>query len=158
MKRLLKIFLLSSATLLAIALVTAKPLVTGSAYQFALVQNSDTLNANTLLKVDRFRLEIIPPSSGVQFYRDGIVFLSNSRLEGKMLESHTSFGTIEAYYATFQDTTVGNHTLFSPFVSWDVPTEAMTFNSDYSVMYYTKLPGNKEKEKIYQAKYQIYKN
>jgi hypothetical protein len=157
MKRLFKIFSLSAATSLVIAWFTAKSLVAGSVWQSALVQNSDTLNANTLLKVDWFRLDIIPPSSGVQFYRDGIVFLSNSRLEGKMLESHTSFGTVEAYYATLKDTIIGNHTLFSPDNSWDVPAEAMTFNSDYSVMYYTKLPGNKEKEKIYQAKYQLYK-
>lgn len=158
MKRLFKIFLLSAATCLVIVGVTARPLIAGSVYQSAQVQNSDTLNANTLLKVNRFRLDIIPPSSGVKFYRDGIVFLSNSKLEGKMLESHTSFGKIEAYYATLKDTSVGNHTLFSTSVTWDVPTEAMTFSSDYSVMYYTKLPGNKEKEKIYQAKYQLYKN
>ena len=75
-----------------------------------------------------------------------------------MLESHTSFGTVETYYAAFKDTTLGNHIVFSPSVSWDVPAEAMTFNSDYSVMYYTKLPSSQEKEKIYQAKYQLYKN
>ncbi len=34
----------------------------------------------------------------------------------------------------------------------------MTFSSDYSVMYYTKRPSNKEPEKIYQAKYQVLKN
>jgi hypothetical protein len=158
MKRLLRIFLLSAAFCLIIAGITAKSLAAGSVYKSVLIQISDTLNANALLRVDRFRLEIIPPSSGVQFYRNGIVFLSNSRLEGKMLESHTSFGTVEAYYAEFNDTTVGNHFIFSPSVSWDVPAEAMTFNNDYSVMYFTKLPGGKEKEKIYQAKYQVYKN
>ena len=34
----------------------------------------------------------------------------------------------------------------------------MTFNSDYSIMYYTKRPSNKEPEKIFQAKYQLAKN
>jgi hypothetical protein len=34
----------------------------------------------------------------------------------------------------------------------------MTFNSDYSVMFYTKLPSKKEQEKIYQAKYLLYRN
>lgn len=158
MKRLLKILLSSVAICLVISTVAEKSLVAGSGYKSASVQTSDTINPNALLKVDRFRLEIIPPSSGVQFYHDGIVFLSNSKLEGKMLESHTSFGTVEAYYAAFKDTTVGNHTIFSPSVLWDFPTDAMTFNSDYSVMYYTKLPSSKEKEKIYQAKYQLYKN
>ncbi len=158
MKRQIRIFLLSAATCLVITGLTGKQLIAGLVCQSARVQNSDTLNVNTLFNVDRFSLDIIPPSSGVQFYRDGLVFLSNSRLEGKMLESHTSFGTVEAYYGTLKDTSLVNHTVFSHSATWDFPTEAMTFSSDYSVMYYTKLPGNKEKEKIYQAKYQIYKN
>jgi len=122
------------------------------------VQNSDTLNGTKLLKVDRFSLEIIPPSSGVQFYRDGIVFLYNTRNEAKMLESHTSFGKTEAYYAVHMDTSVSNQELFSESYSWEVPCEAMTFSRDYSLMYYTKRPSNKEPEKIYQAKYQVLKN
>ena len=158
MKRLLKIFLSSAAICLVISAFPAKSIGAGSGCKSASVQIIDTINPNALLIVNRFRLDIIPPSSGVQFYRDGIVFLSNSKLEGKMLESHTSFGTVEAYYAAFKDTTVSNHTIFSPSVLWAVPTDAMTFNSDYSVMYYTKLPSSKEKEKIYQAKYQLYKN
>jgi hypothetical protein len=158
MKRLIKVFLSSAVICLIISGVTTKSLFAGSGYKSAWVQASDTINANALLKVDRFRLDIIPPSSGVQFYRDGIVFLSSSRLEAKMLESHTSFGTGEAYYAPLKDTIVGNHAIFSNSGSWIVPTDAMTFISDYSVMYYTRLPSSREKEKIYQAKYQIYKN
>ncbi len=87
------------------------------------VQNSDTLNGNKLLKVDRFSLEIIPPSSGVQFYRDGIVFLYNTRNEAKMLESHTSFGKTEAYYAVHKDTSVSNQEIFSPSCSWEFPAK-----------------------------------
>jgi len=122
------------------------------------VQDSDPLNGNKLLKVARFSLEIIPPSSGVQFYRDGIVFLYNTRNEAKMLDSHTSFGKTEAYYAVHRDSSVSNQEIFSPSGSWDFPAEAMTFSSDYSVMYYTKRPSNKEPEKIYQANYQVLKN
>ena len=121
-------------------------------------QISDTLDAGKFIKVDKFYLEIIPPSSGVQFYQNGIVFLSNSKEEAGMPESHTSFGIVEAYFAVYNDTTIGNHTIFSPSYPWEIPTEAMTFNKDYSVMYYSKWPGKKESEKIYQAKYQVAKN
>ncbi len=121
-------------------------------------QISDTLDAGRFLKVDKFNLEIIPPSSGVQFYQNGIVFLSNSKEEAGMPESHTSFGIAEAYFAGYNDTAVSKHTVFSPSYAWEVPTEGMTFNNDYSVMYYTKWPGKKESEKIYQAKYQVAKN
>jgi hypothetical protein len=148
MKRLLGIFLFSATVWIT----------TNGAINKILVQNSDTLDSNKLLKVEKISLEIMPPSSGVQFYRDGIVFLSNTKSEGKMLESHTSFGTTEAYYAVQKDTSVGNHTLFSPSYSWQVPCEAMTFSSDYSVMYYTKRPSNREPEKIFQAKYLPAKN
>ena len=148
MKRLFGIFLFSAAVNMA-----SNGSVTG-----ILVQNSDTLNINKLLKVDKFGLEILPPSSGVQFYRDGIVFLFQTKSEAKMLESHTSFGATEAYYGVQKDTSVSNHILFSPSFSWTVPCEAMTFNSDYSIMYYTKRPSNKEPEKIFQARYQLAKN
>lgn len=122
------------------------------------VQDGDTLNAGKILKVNPFWLDIIAPSTGVQFYRDGIVFLANTKSESKMPESHTSFGKVETYYASLDDTIPGNHVLFSSSVPWDVPTDAMTFNRDYSLMYYTKLPTGRESEKIYQAKYQSLKN
>jgi WD40-like Beta Propeller Repeat len=148
MKRLFGIFLFSAAINMA----------TNGSVTGILVQNSDTLNINKLLKVDKFGLKILPPSSGVQFYRDGIVFLFQTKSEAKMLESHTSFGATEAYYGVQKDTSVSNHILFSPSFSWAVPCEAMTFNSDYSIMYYTKRPSNKEPEKIFQARYQQAKN
>jgi hypothetical protein len=148
MKRLLGIFLFSAAINIA-----SNGSVAGT-----LVQISDTLNINRLLKVDKFGLEILPPSSGVQFYRDGIVFLFQTKSDAKMLESHTSFGATEAYYGVPKDTSVSNHILFSQSFSWTVPCEAMTFNSDYSIMYYTKRPSNKEPEKIFQARYQLAKN
>ncbi len=122
------------------------------------VQDNDTINAGKILKINPFWLDIIPPSTGVQFYRDGIVFLANTKSESKMPESHTSFGKVETYYASLDDTLPGNHVLFSSSVPWEVPTDAMTFNTDYSLMYYTKLPSGRESEKIYQAKYQSFKN
>lgn len=155
MKKLIKIFLLLGAAFVAANGINSNILNAGSVTGSAILQDSDTLNLNALLKVNPFRLDIIDPSTGVQFYRDGIVFLSNSRSDVKMLESHTSFGTTEAYYATYKDTTIGNRNIFSASASWMVPCEAMTFNSDYSAMYYTKIPSRKESEKIFQATYQV---
>ena len=141
MKRLFAIFLVSiTACLVMTSFVTE-----------IFVQNSDTLDSNKLIKVDKFNLKIIPPSSGVQFYRDGIVFLSNTKSEAKMLESHTSFGSTEAYYAVQKDSSFINQVLFSPSFSWEVPCDAMTFNNDYSIMYYTKRLSSKEPEKIFRA-------
>lgn len=121
-------------------------------------QITDTMNINAVLRVSPFRLEIVPPSSGVSFYRNGIVFLSSSRSESRMLDSHTSFGTVETYYAGLIDSTTGRQEPFSESIRWDFPAEAMTFSSDYSEMYYTKRPSGREPEKIYMAKYQEGKN
>jgi hypothetical protein len=120
MKRLYRIFILLAAICLVTTGADAKTIFTGSVFKSVAIQNSDTLDSNTLLRVYPIMVDIIAPSSGVQFYRDGIVFLSNSRSEVKMLESHTSFGKIEAYYATYQDTSVGIHRIFSPSFSWEV--------------------------------------
>ncbi len=114
--------------------------------------DQDTLNRNLLIKVEPFRLNIISPSTGVQFYRDGLVFLSHSRDEDRMLQNHISFGKPDTYYIVYNDTTPGNHILFSPSGSFDVPSDAMTFNSDYTLMYYSKKPSRKNPEKIYRAR------
>ena len=119
---------------------------------------SDTLNVRSLIRIDSIILDIIPPSLGVQFYRDGIVFLSNSKAEDKMIPSHTSFGNIETYYAACTDTSIGIHNIFSNSFPNEVPCDAMTFNNDYSQMYFSKPPTKKSPEKIYQASFQLVKN
>lgn len=124
----------------------------------ASAQTPGQKNAGDLIKVTRYNVDIISPSSGIQFYRDGIIFLSTTKSEARMLESHTSFGRIDTYYAVPLDTTPAVPVLFSPTLTWQVPTEAMTFNSDYTVMYYTRKPSNREPEKIYQARYELSKN
>lgn len=125
---------------------------------FASAQSPEQQNFRNLIKVDRFSLDVVSPSSGVQFYRDGIVFLSDTKSDARMLESHTSFGKTDAYFAIPLDTVAGSRSLFSPTLSWQVPTEAMTFNYDYTVMYYTRKPSGREPEKIYKARYELAKN
>jgi hypothetical protein len=153
-----KLYILYLIFIITCRLIEGTPPSGSSGHPEAATGTADTINPYSLIKVDSFRLDIIPPSSGVQFYRNGIVFLSNSKAEGKMLQSHTSFGNVEAYYAIITDTSAGPHTAFSTSFPYEVPCEAMTFNNDFSLMYYSKRPGNKGAEKIYQARYQLTKN
>lgn len=141
-------------------ILTLVPSLLLMAFASGLAQAQSTGNqgARDLVRVNRFALDLVPPSSGVQFYREGIVFLSTTRSEARMLESHTSFGKTDTYYAIPFDTATGNPVLFSPALTWQVPCEAMTFNSDYTVMYYTRKPSNREPEKIYMARYELAKN
>ena len=113
----------------------------------------DTSEVNRWIRVDSFNLSIIPPSSGVQFYRDGIVFLSSAKYEEKMIASHLSFGRNDALYAELKDNKLDNPKVFSADKPFTYPSEAITFTSDYNTMYFTKSNRKEGTEKIYQAKY-----
>src|SRR5450759_2270904 len=89
----------------------------------------------TIIKVDTFDLDIIAPSSGIQYYKDGIVFLSSSKPEGKIPSNHLSFGKIDARYAVLNNSTLENYQVFSSSSPFPYPCEAITFNSDYTIMY-----------------------
>jgi len=94
--------------------------------------------ANLLIKP--FLLEVIPPSSGVQFYRNGIIFLSHAKVDEKVPEKHLSFGILKTFMTLVQDTVPGE---FMPFtVSSDIvfPSEATTFTDDFSTMYLSLIP------------------
>jgi len=113
----------------------------------------DTTGLIHFMKVDTFKLIVFPPSSGIQFYRNGIVFLSPSKSEGKMLPKYISFGKNEAYYVIPMDSISGKHNIFSPSFPFSYPCEAITFTSDFTTMYFTKIPDKGKKEKIYLARF-----
>jgi hypothetical protein len=121
--------------------------------KYSLTLNIDTTVMLNLLKTDTFKLKIVPPSSGVQFYKDRIVFLSMSKYEKIMSPDQISFGTTEAYYASVEDSAVGVHKVFSPLSSFPFPCEAMTFNNDYDTVYFTKIPKRDKKEKIFMGRF-----
>ena len=106
------------------------------------------------LQVRPFQLEIVAPSSGVQFYRNGILFLSYSKSAGKMTEKHLSFGTLKPFTATVSDTVPGEYMPFLPVHSIIFPAEATTFSKDYNTMYLSMIPEKKSKEKIFGATFQ----
>jgi hypothetical protein len=126
-----------------------------SEFQSVYMINEDTSRAFKYLQVDSFYLPIIPPSSGVQFYKDNIIFLSPSKHNSKMVEKHVSFGTNQAFVTSPEDPFLGKSTLFSPSSTFNYPCEGLTFESDFNTMYYTKLYGSDKKEKIFQAKYSL---
>ncbi len=141
-----------SLGLLTSGTIEKRPADSPSTDHFLRIEN-DTSRFLSLLEVDSFRLQVIPPSSGVRFFRNGIVFLSNSKDEGKMLSKHVSFGSIEAYIAIVKDTSLGRHIIFSPTSSFPFPCEAITFSAGFDTMYYTRIPKKGKSEKIYRAEF-----
>ena len=67
---------------------------------------------DSTIRVRPFPLDIIPPSSGVQFYRNGIIFLSYSKVDEKVPEKHLSFGSLKTFMTIITDTVPGNHMPF----------------------------------------------
>jgi len=113
----------------------------------------DTTGMMKLLDIKQFRLDLIPPSSGVQFYKDRILYLSLSKNERKMAANQISFGAIEAYSGYVADSVLNNRRIFSPASAFSYPCEAITFSHDYDTIYYTRIPENGKKEKIYRASF-----
>ena len=111
-------------------------------------QDSTVLDGPVILK--EFPLEIISPSHGIQYFKDGIIFLSNSKAFGKMSSKHISFGTIQPYYGIIQDSTVTNVTGFIPGTRLTVLVDAITFDKAFRNMYFTRI-SNGGMEKIYHA-------
>ncbi len=117
------------------------------------LQVTDTVKSRDLVVVDSFDVNIIPPSSGVQFYKDGIIFLSGSKNYSRMVPVHISFGNIQAYYAVLQDSILVNPRVFPASPAFNYPCDALTFNKEFTTMYFTKRGEKDPAEKIYQANY-----
>ena len=112
----------------------------------------DTTHENSLT-IKPFHLEIISPSSGVQFYRNGIVFLAYAKGSDKMSQKHLSFGSLKPFMALTADTLLGEYmpfTFSSPVI---FPTEATTFSDDFNTMFLSLIPDKDNKEKIFRATY-----
>jgi hypothetical protein len=153
MNRLLKIISLPLLLLvLMVSGLNAGNLRTGLITGFTDSKRDDSTSLIRYIIVDSFQLNIVPPSAGLQFYKDGIIFLANSKDERRMSSKHISFGAKEAYYAPVLDSVPGRHSLFSRYSPFSYPCEAMTFSHDYTTIYYTKFPMNGNKEKIFMAK------
>ena len=103
------------------------------------------------LRIRPCHLEIVPPSSGVQFYRNGIIFLSHSKVEEKIPEHHLSFGSLRTYTTIITDTVPGNLMPFTLDSQVIFPSEATTFTSDHNTMYFSLIPEKSRSEKIFRA-------
>ena len=144
-----KIFIFTISVYLIFRLITS--CATKELYEDGSYETTNNLNLDNPLIINEFPLDIIPPSLGIQFYRDGIVFLSYSKNEEKIPSGHVSFGQAQAYYAPFGDSTLGQHINFSPKAPFLYPCDAVSFSSDFGTMYFTKPSENDNMEKIYRA-------
>ncbi|MRS02366.1 SPOR domain-containing protein [bacterium] len=103
------------------------------------------------IQIKPFILDIVAPSSGVQFYRNGIIFLSYTKVEEKVPDKHLSFGSLKTYLALVMDTVPGDYMPFLPASSKVFPSEAATCTEDFNTMCLSLIPDRGNKEKIFMA-------
>ena len=136
----------------AVASSTGKLAVPSAEYAIHNIAPADTTGKGALI-IKPFLLDIIPPSSGIQFYRNGIIFLSHAKVDEKVPDKHLSFGTLKTFMTLIQDSVPGTYMPF--LISSDVifPSEATTFNDDFNTMYLSLIPPRAGKEQIFKATY-----
>ena len=111
---------------------------------------SDTTHLKNII-IKPFGLDIVAPSSGVQFYRNGIIFLSYSKGDEKIPDKHLSFGSLKTFMAPVMDPVPGSYMPFLPSSSKLFPSEATTFTEDFNTMYLSLIPDKGSREKIFKA-------
>jgi len=151
MKKISKSILFFSAIFCFLPL-TSSGILKNSGASSNVIQNKMLQEGNPV-KINFFNLEIVAPSAGVQFYRDGIVFLGQSKNHVRMVPSHVSFGTIQAYYAATGDTSLNDPVLFSPDFRFSYPCDAISFSMSYDKMYFTGKEKKGKFNKIFVSDY-----
>jgi len=118
----------------------------------------DTLKISNSIRyeVEPLNIKIIYPSSGIQFYKEGIIYLFDFTDEIKDMKDHVSFGSIEMYYSTLSDGILGEPGFFSQKSSFPFPAEATSFTNDFGIVYFTKFSKFQNEEtlvKIYKTEF-----
>ena len=136
----------------AVAYSAGNMVVSSTAYAICNSSPADT-NGNGPFITKPFQLDIIPPSSGIQFYRNGIIFLSHAKVDEKVPEKHLSFGALKTFMTLVQDTVPGPYMPFLISSDFIFPSEATTFSNDFNTMYLSLIPPGAGKEQIFKAVY-----
>jgi hypothetical protein len=113
----------------------------------------DSVRVEELLLKDTVDLKIHGPSSDVNFYMNGMVFLSNTKYHQKMIPDHITFGVVKAYFVPLEYIALESSRPL--LVNDDFPYSpgGMSFTRDYQTVYFTKpvdLYGRRDVEKIFE--------
>ncbi len=112
------------------------------------------INKNVQFSAELFKLDLEEPAVGVQFYKNGIIYLLDTKRFYKKIRA--SFGVLDTYHSQLKNNTLGRPFYFTSKFAFPYPTESTSFTSDYSRMYFTKRSGfldsNYDNIKIFEAK------
>ncbi|MFN8239978.1 MAG: hypothetical protein U0X39_04405 [Bacteroidales bacterium] len=114
---------------------------------------ADTAKQGAYVVVDRIFLDLLPPSTGIQFYKDGIIYLGTNENSSRVSPVHTSFGLKRTVFSSLQDNAPGVKQAFSATSDFPYPTDGMTFSNDFATLFYTRVPDNGKTEKIFRSRF-----
>jgi hypothetical protein len=129
---------------------------------FASVYNFSSADDSLKIEITLFDLRIQYPSTGVQFYRDGIIYLLDSKLTRESKGEYVPFGSLSMYYSPLKDDKLEKQIYFLKKDPFPYPADAVSFTDDYSKIFFThesRFRGYRDNAiRIYEATIRLLKN
>ena len=113
----------------------------------------DSVRVRELLVLDTVELKIDGPSSDVNFYMNGMVFLSNTKYHQKMIPDHITFGVVKAYFVPLEYIALESSRPLFVNDNFPYSPAGMSFTRDYQKVYFTKtveISSRRNAEKIFE--------
>jgi hypothetical protein len=114
------------------------------------------------MEVIYFELPVYYPSTGIQFYRDGIIYLLDSKFSRESKGDYVPFGSISMYYSPLSDNKFEKQIYFLRKEPFPYPAEGVSFTADYSKIFFTReslFRGYRDNSiRIYEAEIHMLKN
>ena len=107
-----------------------------------------TLNKDNPVVIDTLDYTLMAPSEGVQFYKNGVIILSSSKLQHRMIADHVSFGVKGTFFVSSGDVTAYGNDMFVAGDPFPISPEGMSFSPEYDRLYYTTGLGTQKIKKI----------
>jgi len=117
------------------------------------VIQEESVRVEELLVKDTVDLKIHGPSNDVNFYMNGMVFLSNTKYHQKMIPDHITFGVVKAYFVPLEYIALESSRPLLVNDDFPYSPAGMSFTRDYQTVYFTKpveLYGRRDVEKIFE--------
>lgn len=128
----------------------ASGILPGNDYKVETLLNRDTIG-NLSLQKSRFIVPMVQPSRGIQLYKDGIIFLSNTKMEKRMPPGFVSFGKGSCFLGIPGDSSLAAVTKCSISGTGLFLPEGMSFCNNPGLALVTQINESSGKPAIYKA-------
>jgi hypothetical protein len=113
----------------------------------------DSIRVQELIIKDTVALKFKGPTNDVNFYMNGLVFLSNTKYHQQMIPDHITFGVVKAFFVPLEYIALESSRPLFENDDFPYSPAGMSFTRDYRNVYFTKpvqVNGRRNVEKIYE--------